>query len=217
MISNHELFNSGLWVDFVSLMANQTSKPAAPRIIGQAEVTPESRESYHLYYCEECAYEAHTPGLMKTHLGTAHRGVTYGCSECSNGYLTKKRRQQHWARVHKNIFTCTMCPKVFTTKEQRDLHVARVHTAEKNCQCPHCPKLFANEHLVSEHKEVHSVACNHSGCSRCSRTFCNQTHRDKHQWKEHGTSCVPLHECNKCDFKHPVADALASHKRKQGH
>jgi len=220
MITDTEPFRSGLWVDFVAMMANRNSLLRAPSAVWMKKnaVTPESREIYRTHQCGQCQFEAHAACEIKAHVDNVHNGVTFSCAECPHVFTSQRGERLHYQEVHKSKLACTECAKVFPTNQKLEKHIARMHTVEKNINCPHCPKKYASEGLLKEHTYyAHFRPRFFCECPGCPRAFSTGNNRDSHQYALHGISNRPILECIKCEFKALYVGELNAHKKRTGH
>jgi len=217
LLSNAPRFISGSWIDFVSMMATQTSLQAAPP--NTHKVTLQSKHIYHTYECPHCDFGSHSRWLREDHVKNVHEGRTFTCPTCAKEYVSETHMKKHCRQIHRHIIPCTNCDQTFTMNSELKLHVARAHTNEKNFQCSQCPKVFALEALVSIHKNaVHVPKALKHVCEGCPRAYASKADRDSHQWNQHSISAGrQLHDCPGCNFQTVLLCRLTQHRRDTRH
>ncbi|XP_015600841.1 zinc finger protein 184 isoform X1 [Cephus cinctus] len=151
-------------------------------------------EKNGLYYCAECrhgfikkdSYFRHLQTAL--HLSKANNEVPFegifSCPVCAKELTTRRARDQHIRRVHKdekkfscNTFGCTFnC----TNKSDLDRH-RQLHVEMRNIICEHCGKTFTsvsilNDHVLYVHNKERQFIC-----EECGRAFKRNSLLSRHK------------------------------------
>ena len=68
---------------------------------------------------------------LREHIGKAHEGVHYQCSNCPKYFKTKQSRDRHQHQCAGMTYKCRHCDKTFNRVAQLANHVSQAHMAQK--------------------------------------------------------------------------------------
>ena len=104
--------------------------------------------------CDQCDFTATSRSNLWSHVGYAHKIVTWICPEC-NQEINKLNKSRHMRQHNAKPFSCTPCEKTFQNRRILANHILYGHKKHTN-KCNYCQKDVTNLkfHVQAAHKEV---------------------------------------------------------------
>ncbi|XP_012284014.1 zinc finger protein 284 isoform X2 [Orussus abietinus] len=166
-------------------------------------------KSNGLYFCTDCQHGFVKKVTYQRHLDTVvHRSKsnedvpskeTFPCPICPKVMSSRRAREQHVRRVHKDEkrFTCDVHGCEFQSASRSDLDRHRqLHIEERNVVCDQCGKAFTSVNVLKDHVLYMHSKERQFVCEECGKSFKRNSLLKRHKLSHQQVRPFACIECN---------------------